>query len=440
MKKILLLLLPVWMLLSLPVQAFAAKSEFDAAVLLNDVGAVIRVYELGDKVTVESQQGDYYVLSDGTLVEKWLLRLDTEELPEGTTVRALADAEKEAAEKAAKEAEEKAAREAAGETVEETAEETAEEVPAETPAGRTVYAKNREETPLYDNVYCEGEPLRMLEYNQELVVEDEFGKVMRVMMEEEVPVPEPEEDAEPAASPEPAETAEAEETEPEKIQIVGYVLAADTKKAKYGGGGGDGGGGGGGGGGADGGEISLTNYRVMPKQEGFVLLANVTPDAAEGEEEEEPFVGGPGMILGKGAEGYACIFQRGDIVKVTEKTDKRSSACTIMLEDGRPAAVRRSLLYFKSDRFYQAWTGYTKNGALFYQKWRTQLDDPKKLAVNTELQVIGRFEDFNIVQLEDETIGLVSAELLSLTKVAYGGGGDGGGGGGGGGEWTAPVM
>ena len=53
-----------------------------AAVLLDRVGAVARLYDLGEKVKVVGADEAYYTLSDGLLVERWLIRLDTEEAPQ----------------------------------------------------------------------------------------------------------------------------------------------------------------------------------------------------------------------------------------------------------------------------------------------------------------------------------------------------------------------
>ena len=102
-----------------------------AAVLLDRVGAVARLYDLGEKVKVVGADEDYYTLSDGLLVERWLIRLDTEEAP----------------------------------------------------AERTAYARGSDAA-VYGSVYCEGEPLLKLSSNQAVTVLDEFGPVLRVRAEE----------------------------------------------------------------------------------------------------------------------------------------------------------------------------------------------------------------------------------------------------------------
>jgi len=507
----------------------SADPPYLASVILDNVGAVSGVFDLGDRVEVEDEQDGFYVLKDGTLVEKWLVRLDTEEAPSGTTARAIQDAEKEAEEKALQRAEEETEKEStatSGQTAEEetAGEEQEKEEQEKAPAGRTVYVKNGRGTPLYDNPYCEGEPLRMLKFNQALTVEDEFGRMMRVMFEEEAPEPEkadeneeeeaedagPDTNAKPASSAAPAAPAEAAEDaqkEPVKIPVTGYLLSSETKNTigygyDYGGGGG-----GGGGGGADGGEISLTGYRVMPKKEGIVLLAAVRPDPGEqkqpallagvqedkqeqkeAEAEEEPFVGGSGTILARGTENYACVFRRGDRVSVmnppndgrltkadiqeaeklqaeaeaadgasvgttaeTARTEAKTeekeenayepiALSSLLLEDGSIATLPTKLLYFKGDPFYSQWKGYTKNNAQFYRNWRTHLEEPQKLDLNTEVKVLREFGDYSVVQLRDKTVGLVLTGMLSETKVAYGYDFGGGGGGGGGGEWTDPVL
>ena len=444
MKRMLSVVLAAFLMLTLnAVQALAEEPEVspnpdlprEAAVILDNVGAVCKVYDLGERVEVEKEQDGFYVLKDGTLVEKWLVRLNTEEAP----------------------------------------------------AERTAYIKNSGETPIYDNPYCEGRPLRMLKLNQAVTVQDEFGKILRVMIEEEAAdqgVPDKDLSADNDGSTvTPAQDTASEAKAPEKIQIIGYLPAVNTKNSigygyDYGGGGG--GGGSGSGEGADGGEISLTDYYVSPKQEGYVLLASAQADA----EKQEAFVGGPAKILAGGTEGYACLLHRGDEVsvlnlrddvrnetyetagdgKTTPKTDASDKTAgnaaeqggtaagneteepvaisTVLLKDGSTAEIPTKLLFFKGDKVYQTWTGYAKNNAMFYRNWRTQLDDPKKLAINTELQVVGEFGEYNIVQLEDETVGLLLAGMLSETKVAYGYdySGGGGGGGGGGSEWTEPTL
>ena len=137
MKKISAVIISV---LLLSFSAASAQAEepktmpVEAAAVLDNVGAVIGTFDLGDQVQVKSEQDTYYVLSDGIIVEKRLVRLDSEKAP----------------------------------------------------AERTAYIRNSGETPLYDNPYCEGEALRMLKYNQKLTVQDEFGAMLRVMIEEEV--------------------------------------------------------------------------------------------------------------------------------------------------------------------------------------------------------------------------------------------------------------
>ena len=149
-----------------------------ATVLLNRVGAVVKTYDLGEAVEITGEEDAFYRLSDGCLVEKWLVRPDGEDAPEE----------------------------------------------------RSAYTKD--ETALYDNPYCEGEPLLTLKYNRELTVLDEFGPVLRVKVEEEVPAPEASEDSE-------------EPAEPETVEIVGYLPSDETRKynASFGWGGGGGGGG-----------------------------------------------------------------------------------------------------------------------------------------------------------------------------------------------------
>ena len=321
-----------------------------AAVLLDRVGAAARVYDLDEKVKIVGEADGYYTLSDGLLVEKWLVRLDTEEAP----------------------------------------------------AERTAYAKGGDAA-LYGNVYCEGEPLLKLSNNQAVTVLDEFGPVLRVRAEEK------QKDAEPTS-------------------VEGYLLAADTVNYNpygyYGGGyyGGP----------ADGGEISLTAARVGAG--GYVLLA----DGGEG-----LFTGGPGKILGQGAEGYARVYKRSDEVAVMDRGEK---TCAILFPDGSAAAIPTKLLFFKGDEVTEPWTAYARSSAPFYRNWRTRLDTPEKLAMNTKLEIVGTFGDYLIAQKEDKTVGLIEAAQVSETEIVnyYYGGGDGGysggGGGGGGPEWSEPAM
>ena len=404
MKRLLSILLSVLLLTAMPICGTAAAADtaadpariLDAAVLLDRVGAVVKTFDLGEQVSVDKEKDDFYVLKDGTLVEKWLVRLDSEKAP----------------------------------------------------AERTVYIKARGETPLYDNPYLEGKPLREFPINTALTVLDEFGQLMLVAVSEDSPA----EKAQDKAAAEP---------------LVGYLLASNTKATLYeyngwgSGGGSSGGGSSGGGGGApvgvDGGDISLTAFHSFSQRASdsglqpglrtspqLVLLASSEADTAgpaEAEAEKDTVVDAKGTILAQGAEGYACVFQRGDEVKVTEKGEEIS---TLLLDDDTKATVPTKLLFFKGDKPVEPWKGYAKANAPFYRSWRTWLETPARLTINTELQVLGNLDDFCIVQKADGLVGLVPANMISKTMIALydfgGGGGSSGGGSSGGVEWTDPQL
>ena len=318
-----------------------------AAVLLDRVGAVAKTFKLGDKVEITGEQDDCYVLSDALLVEKWLIR------PEG------------------------------------------EEAPAE----RKAYAKKN--AALYDNPYCEGEPLMELSYAQMFTVLDELGMVLRVKAEDKT-----------------------------AGEIMGYMLAAESMRSLYTD---EGGGGGGGGGSRDGGEISLTR---APGGAGFgyVLLSAETPADKTDE------VTGPALILADGVEAYYGFFDRGDEVRVLEKGDEQ---CKVLLEDGNTATVPAALLFFEGDEVYESWTGYAKNQTPFYPGWRVRVVEPETLKMNTVLIILGVFganDEYYIAELEDGAVGLVPVDKASETENYFYYDGGSGGGGGGGPEWSDPVL
>lgn len=131
MKRLMIYVLSALMLLAIAAPAAATEPEAaPAKVLLDHVGAVAKTFSKGDAVTVVGEQEDCYVLEDGLLVEKWLVR------PEGEA----------------------------------------------SPKERTVYAKKG--AAVYAGVYCEGEPLLTLGKNQSLTLLDRFSRVMYVRAED----------------------------------------------------------------------------------------------------------------------------------------------------------------------------------------------------------------------------------------------------------------
>ncbi|MCR5136005.1 MAG: hypothetical protein K6C12_02745 [Oscillospiraceae bacterium] len=329
----------------------AVSEPAEAAVLLDRVGAVVKTYHLDEKVTVTEEKDGYCLLSDGCLVERWLIRLESEKDPEE----------------------------------------------------RTAYAKSGGETPLYDNPYLEGKPIRMLKADQTLSVKDEFGQVLRVLVEE---------------------NGDSKET-------AGYLAAGETRStAGYGF---DYGGAySGGGGSIDGGEISLTGYTVNERKDGFILLASTTESGKNSAKER------PARILAENTEGYACVFRRGDEVRVTEKGKEVS---VLLLDDGTTAEVPTKLLFFKGDKTYKPWTGHARAGTVFWRNWRTHLEKGESLEINTELQIIGSFGDFLIAEKKNHTVGLVRTEQVSEKPVSvadYSGGDYSGSGGGD--TWTPPAL
>ena len=315
-----------------------------AAVLLDRVGAVAKTFKLGEKVEVTGERDGCYVLSDGLLVEKWLVR------PEGEAA----------------------------------------------PAERRAYAAKN--AAVYDNPYCEGEPLLTLGYAQSFTVLDEFGLVLRVKVEDKT-----------------------------AGELTGYMPTADSMKSvSY-----YEGGGGGGGGPQDGGEISLTRAPGGASYGYLTLAAKTITDA--------PDFTGPALVLADGVEAYYSVFDRGDEVRVLEKGDAQ---CTLLLEDGNTAAIPTALLSFEGDEAYESWTAYAKNGALFYPSWRVRVVESEKLKMNAVLTILGVFgenAEYYIAELEAGEVGLVTVDKASETEnhFSY----DGGGGGGGGGpEWSDPVL
>lgn len=294
--------------------------------LVDEAGVVGRTFSLGAKVEVGSEQDGYYVIEtdDGDLlVEKWLVRMESEKSPKAYTA----------------------------------------------------YAKSNAN--IYIDPYFEDERIATLKTNTKLTVEDSFGEIVRVTLND---------------------------------GSEGYALASSISKSKISSGGGSGS--------QDGGDIPIGNF--YSSEVSIVSLGSLTQSAGK------TFTPCKGTILAEGAEAYIAMFDRGDKVQVLEKN---KPTCTVLVGE-KTGTIPTKLLSFEGDKSYSPWDGFAKANAPFHKQYR-MLDTETKLSQNTKIRVIGEIEGTYIVEVKDQ-LGYMPAEQVSETKITSSGKPDGG--------WTDPVL
>lgn len=303
-------LLTVFALLSSPV---FAEERITARVRADGVGLIGQLFSLGDQIEVLEQSDGYYVVQGETgllLVESWLVRREGEPAPEAYTGFAL--------------------------------------------QGAAVYA----------NGYLEGETLAVLSLNTPLTVEDSFGRVSRITLQN---------------------------------GTVGYMSTDKVSKTKivYSGGSG----------GQDGGDIGLGSPAGQEIQVNRLLLRF--------HGEDQPFAPGLGTILAAAAEGYTAVLSRGDMVRVTEKGE---DICTVQAGELSGRLPTR-LLAFEDEPEFAAFDGFAKGNAPLHRHWR-MLDETTNLSLNTRLHVVDQVGNVYMVELA-EGMAFVPVDMVSRNQITY---------------------
>lgn len=302
-----------------------------ARVLADGAGAIVRTFALGERVTIADAREGYYLVEtqEGQLlVERWLVRA------EGT----------------------------------------------ESPQSYTAYARGN--TEIYPDPYLEGERLAALNANVQLTVEDAFGLLVRVVLQD---------------------------------GRRGYALASAVSRNRISSGSR------GSSGGQDGGDIPL----AAPRSEGLgvVRLGQVRSQAPD------KAVPAAGVVLADGVEGYLALFQRDETVRVLAR---EAESCTLLV-DGRTVPMASWLLSFEDQAPFEPFPAYAASKARFHDHWRL-LDEGKELKVNTKLTVVGQLPRGYVVQIDGETGYMALADVsLQHVSVSSGSGSSGG-------DWTDPTL
>lgn len=300
-----------------------------ARVLVDSAGAMVRTFALGERVTIADAREGYYLVESREgllLVERWLVRAEG----------------------------------------------------VESPQSYTAYARGN--TQVYPDPYLEEERLAVLNTNEQLTVEDAFGLLVRVTLQD---------------------------------GRTGYAMASAVSRNRISSGSRSSSGG------QDGGDIPL----AAPRAEGWnVVRLGVVRSQAPNEA-----VPAGGTILADGVEGYLALFQRDDTVRVLAREAER---CTLLI-DGRTASLAPWLLCFEDQASFESFSAYAASKARFHDHWRL-LDEGKELKVNTKLTVVGQLPRGYIVQIDGKT-GYMALADVSLQRISVSSGSSGG-------DWTDPVL
>lgn len=280
------------------------------------------------------------------------------------------------------------------------------------------YAKNG--ALVFDNVYLRGEPIASLTTNTELTIlegKDDWYQIA---------------------------WAEGE----------GYMKAEQANQIRYTGGSKKKSNGSGSGSGSSGGHSSKDGTDVdigllSAKDEDMTLtLLGVY----YGPEQEADFTGGEGRILAEDVEGYLLLWDRGNMLKVTQWDE---NSCTIWFQDALYVNLPRYLVALEADENYETWTGYARSQAVVYQEYQMR-NESRKLKLNQEVTVLDELAEKSysyfypgcyVVEVDGE-IGYMSADDVQSTRFATSkkGGSSGGSGSGSscgsssGDTWTPPAL
>ncbi len=389
-------------------------------VRINGVRVIYRLLERGLGVTVLGEQDEYYSVDiDGVtaLVEKWLVRLDSESPTEAWTGYARSGAR------------------------------------------------------VYGSAYLDGEPAFELDLNTEVTVTDELDGILYIECGDIKGY---------VSSDDISDTLIKKKSKPKKESggesSAGGGTPAGGGAAPGGGapaGGGTGGGGGGDtpppAGGADGGDIQLSAPRVRG---GIMLLSSSTGAYPSAEPTAAPvkFPCG-GRIKADGTRSYLAFLNRPDPVKVIGQDADNYT----LLIGGGTGVVPKKYIQLVSEPSYEEWDGFSDHRAPLYSDPEMK-DELEALARNTKLHILEDLGDCYLVQtetgmgfMEKDKVGEKEFEVPKSKKsdkssggesesVSSGGdagggstgggstgggsagGGTGGGDAGGGGEWTEPVL
>ena len=268
-----------------------------------------------------------------------------------------------------------------------------------------LYAKNKR--PVYDNVYMNNEPIATLKQDTKLTVLE--GKDDWVYVE--------------------------------WSGGKGYMKEDDTSARKLGG---SRGGGGGSSGPADGSNVDIGNLSAAEIRGGISLLG-----AYYGPEKDSAYnTPVKGTILAENVEAYIALFKVGEEMKVVSYDNEY---CTIYLDDGVTAKVRRVFVKMPGDSEEATYTGYMKkNSSVLYYDYqnRTEGITPGR---NETVEVLYKLpahmhdgDEIYVVRYGGDVMYTLESSV-SESKIKSNSNGGGGSSGGsssssGGAVWTPPQM
>jgi uncharacterized membrane protein YgcG/predicted small lipoprotein YifL len=278
-------------------------------------------------------------------------------------------------------------------------------------ASWTGYAKWN--TEVYDNVYMRGESIAKLNTNKKVEVLEGKDNWLYIRWDDQE----------------------------------GYVELSNIRKYPYKSGSSDEGGGGGGG--SSGGPVDGTGFSfndLSAWNEGWevTLLGNYYgPEMETPEEADVSPASGTACVIADNVETYMALLQRGDTVKVTEKTEE---AVTIWLGDEFFGKIPGWLVVEEGAAEYESWTGYARWNGILYEEYQMR-NEITKPGTNAAVTVLDELPDCYVVEYKGQT-GYMKLDGLGKYRVSTGGGsdssGDGGGSSGGGGSggavWTPPAL
>ncbi len=232
-------------------------------------------------------------------------------------------------------------------------------------------------SPVYDNLRCQGEAVQLLGQNTQVEVLEDLGFGYLVRYDE---------------------------------QLL-FMAASSLSKApiqSYGGGGG-----------ADGGDIELSGF--------WQGRLSAIP--------QEGSVTGQATVLADGTELVLCFLDRGETVQIVteEGFAEPVEGCVTVYMDGMFAYVDEDLVRRSGEEDYAAWDGYAVYNAQIHEDMYLLSSDVTKPVINTVIHVIDELEHCYVVELNGE-VGYMAKDQVSRNRINVGTGG------GGGGEWTPPAM
>ena len=199
---------------------------------------------------------------------------------------------------------------------------------------------------------------------------------------------------------------------------------------------GGGGSSGGGGGASDGTDVNVGALSATDIRGGITLLGDYY-----GPEMDSIFTPCKGTVLAAEVEAYIALFKMGEEMKVLEYDNEY---CTIYLNTGLTARVRRAFVKMAGDVEEAKFTGYVrKNGTALYKDYQFRTE-AMQLGRNKTVDVLYKLpahmyegDEVYVVSAEGEIMYMhVSTISDKKVKVSTGGGSSGGGGD----VWTPTAM